>query len=320
MGAAALALVANLGHTASAGNGASATFDRTAQASALPATASPAAETTAPEPSPTPTDATTPVVDATTPPANATTPPEGATTTPVPVPSLTPTPLATTAPARKGGKPTATPTPTPTPIPTPTPTETPSATPTPTNTPVPSPSATPLPEIRPFVAGHRTVPESMNDPRVTNMASGPISELVLFDWLKGTWRSHTLAQLPTGGSRDLGLNTYVFAPVLDGRWIFGASGHSDDEFYITYDVFARRYVALRIQGDPSYGLWVSYDGWRGDKIVFVSNDSTVFGRPYVRRMTIEHPSARAFNIIDEEQRPDGTWSTDDVLEMNKQAS
>jgi hypothetical protein len=160
----------------------------------------------------------------------------------------------------------------------------------------------------------------MNDQRVTNIVSAPISELVLFDWLKGTWRSHTLEQLPTGGSRDLGMNTYVFAPVLNGRWIFGASGHSDDEFYITYDVFARRYVALRIQGDPSYGLWVSYDGWRGDKIVFISNDSTVFGRPYVRRMTIEHPSARAFDIIDEEQRPDGSWSTDDVLEMNKQAS
>jgi hypothetical protein len=160
----------------------------------------------------------------------------------------------------------------------------------------------------------------MNDQRVTNMVSAPISELVLFDWLKGTWRSHTLEQLPTGGSRDLGMNTYVFAPVLNGRWIFGASGHSDDEFYITYDPFARRYLALRIQGDPSYGLWISYDGWRGNKIVFVSNDSTAFGRSYVRRMTIEHPSTRAFDIIDEEQRPDGSWSTDDVLEMNKQAS
>lgn len=177
-----------------------------------------------------------------------------------------------------------------------------------------------LPEIRPYVAGHRTVPESTADQRVSKMVAAPISELVLFDWLKGTWRSHTLEQLPTGGSRDLGTNTYVFAPVLDGRWIFGASGRSDDEFYITYDPFARRYVALRIQGDPSYGLWVSYDGWRGDKIVFVSNDSTVFGRPYVRRMTIEHPSARTFDILDEEQRPDGSWSTDDVLEMTKQNS
>ena len=160
----------------------------------------------------------------------------------------------------------------------------------------------------------------MSDQRVTNMASAPITELVLFDWLKGTWRSHTLAQLPAGGSRDLGRNTYVFAPVLKGRWLFGASGTSDDEFYISYDPFARRYVALRIQGDPSYGLWVSYDGWRGNKIVFISNDSTAFGRAYVRRMTIEHPSARAFDIIDEEQRPDGSWSTDDVLEMTKQAS
>jgi hypothetical protein len=279
MGAAALALVANLGHTASAGDGAPAIFDRRAQASAPPASASPTAPTAAsPEPSLAPTTATTPPASETTPIAAAT--------------------AAST----------------------PTPTDTPSATPAPTNTPAPVPSATPLPEVRPFVAGHRTVPESMNDQRVSSMVSAPISELVLFDWLKGTWRAHTLEQLPTGGSSDLGMNTYVFAPVLNGRWIFGASGHSDDEFYITYDVFARRYVALRIQGDPSYGLWVSYEGWRGDKIVFISNDSTVFGRPYVRRMTIEHPSARAFDIIDEEQRPDGSWSTDDVLEMNKQAS
>ena len=274
MGAAALALAANLGHTAPAGAGTPAIFERKkVQASAPPTEA--------------PTEA----------PTTLATGASVSTDTPAPIPTQTETPP-------------------PTPTPEPTATSTPSA----TSAPSPSPSASALPEIRPFVAGHRTIPESMSDQRVTNMASAPITELVLFDWLKGTWRSHTLAQLPAGGSRDLGRNTYVFAPVLKGRWLFGASGTSDDEFYISYDPFARRYVALRIQGDPSYGLWVSYDGWRGNKIVFISNDSTAFGRAYVRRMTIEHPSARAFDIIDEEQRPDGSWSTDDVLEMTKQAS
>ncbi len=303
MGAAVLALAANLGHTAPAGAGTPAIFERKkAQASAPPASASPVAI---------PSASVAPSI----PPA------EASTGIPSTAPSEAPTTLAT-APSATTEAPAPAPTSTQTPTPAPTPTPEPSATATPTATPAPSPSASTsaLPEIRPFVAGHRTIPESMNDQRVTKMVSAPVDELVLFDWLKGTWRSHTLAQLPAGGSRDLGMNTYVFAPVLKGRWIFGASGASDDEFYISYDVFARRYVALRIQGDPSYGLWVSYDGWRGNRIVFISNDSTAFGRAYVRRMTIEHPSARAFDIIDEEQRPDGSWSTDDVLEMTKQAS
>ena len=258
----------------------------------------------APVPSPAPTD--TPVVSTPTPSPSATaTPPPAAATAPTilvtPVPVVTPSPQAS-----------ATPAPPPPAIASPAP-----AAPV-TPSPIASPSALPVP--RPFATGRRTVPDSMNDPRVPDMIAHPIPELVLFDWLKGTWRSHTIVNLPAGAARDLGTNTYVFAYVLKNRWIFGATGRADDEFYITYDPFARRYALLRIEGDPSYGMWVSYEGWHGNRIVFASNVSSKIGRPYVRRITFDRKDVRTFDILTEEQTDDGSWITDDAIELTKQSS
>ena len=158
----------------------------------------------------------------------------------------------------------------------------------------------------------------MDDPNVIGIIGRPIRELAAFGWMIGTWRAHNVEQLPDGKSRDLGLNTYIFALTMKNRWLFGADGKASDEFSITYDPFARRYVLVRLEGNPSYGIWVSGAGWRGNSIVFTSNFSYANGRQYRRRITIIHKDARTFEIFDEEQVPDGSWTADDAVELTKQ--
>lgn len=100
--------------------------------------------------------------------------------------------------------------------------------------------------------------------------------------------------------------------------MFGADGKAADEFYITFDPFAHRFVLIRIEGNPSYGIWVSTQGWHDDDIVFTSALSVADGRPYRRRITLAHHSARAFEIYDEEQLADGSWIADDAVELTRE--
>ncbi len=163
-----------------------------------------------------------------------------------------------------------------------------------------------------------TIPQTSIDPNVTRILAHPIGELSLFGWIPGTWSAHNVQQLPGGKAHDLGLNTYVFAFTMKNRWLFGADGKAKDEFYITYDPLARHYVLVRIEGNPSYGIWVSAQGWRGNAIAFTSPDAYANGHVYRRRVTIVKKDARAFTIFDEEQLADGSWAADDTVELTKQ--
>ncbi|MBD5635988.1 MAG: hypothetical protein IAI49_16085 [Candidatus Eremiobacteraeota bacterium] len=158
----------------------------------------------------------------------------------------------------------------------------------------------------------------MSDPAVAASLTRPIRQLATLAWLEGTWRAHNVAELPNGRSRDLGINTYVFAPTMRNRWIFGADGKAEDEFYITFDSLARHYVLLRLESNPSYGLWISNDGWQGNRIVFTSNFSYANGRQYRRRVTLIHKDARTFGIYDEELLPNGNWTADDAVDLTRQ--
>jgi len=140
-----------------------------------------------------------------------------------------------------------------------------------------------------------------------------------FGWMTGTWRA-TKAQeyLSDGRPVDLGINTYVFASTMRGRWIFGGDGKATDYFYISFDPFARHWVLLRLGSNPSYGIWVSTEGWHLNEIIFTSNYSYVNGRQYRRRTTLIRKDPRTFGIYDEEQLPTGGWTIDDAIELTRQ--
>ncbi len=264
------------------------------------------------------------------------------TPSPSPTPSLTPSPSPSPSPAGKAPHATAapkpsatpqaaatsTPSPAPTATPSPKPTRAPRVSPSRKASPTPPPEAqtaspetitipTPEPTARPTPPAQPTVPQSLADPGVQNTLHRNIRELAQLGWLAGTWRAHSFTDLGDGRSRDAGMNTYVFGLTLHNRWFFGADGKASDFLYITYDPFAHHWVLLRFQDNPSYGIWLSDAGWKGNRIVFESSFSTANGRQYHRRLTIIHKDARDFGLYDEEQLPNGSWTSDDAIELTK---
>ena len=246
-----------------------------------------------------------------------------------PATSQVPTPT----PKPKRGKAKATPAPTPSPTETPAPSpdarhkgakarETPIPTPELTAASAAMPPAAPIPTQRPtprpLVPYQPTVPQSLVDPNVEGILHRPIRQLSEFGWLTGTWRAHNVEEIGDGRQIDLGINTYVFAQTMKGRWIFGADGKASDYFYITYDPFAAHWILVRFSSTPEYGIWTSERGWHGNTIEFTSNYSFAIGRQYRRRITLIHKDARTFGIYDEEQLSDGSWTGDDAVELSKQ--
>jgi hypothetical protein len=236
------------------------------------------------------------------------------------------------------GPPSSTPTPSATPSPIPTgrrngrgrATALPSAVPTETDTPSPEPATTAFattapsfvlptfrPTPRPLVVHQPTVPQALDDPDVQSMLRRSIQLLSTFNWMTGTWHARNFENVGDGQQRDLGTNTYVFAQTMKGRWIFGADGKASDYFYITYDPFAEHWALVRMNVDPSYGIWISERGWRGNSIEFTSTYAYALGRPYQRRTTIVRKGPKAFGMYDEEQLPDGSWTSDDSVELTK---
>jgi len=237
-----------------------------------------------------------------------------------PGPGPTPTPT----PRRRGrGKPSPTPSPTPlvgppapTPTPSPTPSPVPTAVPPVTAQPTVIPTARPTP--RPVAPFQPSIPQSLEDPNVQSILHRQIAQLSQLSWMTGTWRAHNVEELGDGRQHDLGLNTYVFAPIMKGRWMFGGDGKGTDFFYITYDPFAQRWTLVRLNETPAYGIWISDRGWRGNSISFTTTYSYAVGRQYARRLTIIHKDARTWGIYDEEQLSDGSWTGDDAVELTKQ--
>jgi len=160
--------------------------------------------------------------------------------------------------------------------------------------------------------------QTLSDPSVQSIVHRPIRQLSQISWMAGTWRASNSEHIGVGRMRYLGLNTYVFGFTMHGRWLFGADGKASDFLYITYDPFAHRWVLARLQGNPSYGIWLSQAGWKGNRIVFETTLSYANGHAYHRRLTIIHKDARTFGIYDEEQLPDGSWTADDAVELTKQ--
>ncbi|GAC1300122.1 MAG: hypothetical protein NVSMB19_06100 [Vulcanimicrobiaceae bacterium] len=182
----------------------------------------------------------------------------------------------------------------------------------------PTPIPTAKPTRRPIAPEQPTIPDSAGDPHVRAIINRPIRELSELGWMMGTWNAHSVEERANGTSQDRGVTTYVFGLTMKGRYVFGADGKARDYIFITFDPFARHWVLVRFEGNPSYGIWVSDAGWKGNRIEFLSNFSYANGRQYRRRITLIHKDARTFGIYNEEQLADGRWTPDDAVELTKQ--
>ncbi len=200
--------------------------------------------------------------------------------------------------------------------PSPAATDTPSAQPSVSagpETPIPTQPPTP----RPLAPNQPTIPDSMADPNVRGIIARPIRQLSQIGWMQGTWAVTGVSNREDGTTVPVPPTTYVFSPIMNGRWMFGADGRASDYIYLTFDPFTRRWVALRFGNNPSYGMWQSQKGWVGNRIDFVTNFSYVNGRQYRRRLTIIHKDARTFGIYELEEQADGSFIPDDAYEFKK---
>jgi len=256
--------------------------------------------------------------------ARATPPPGFRTAPPDPLPNAraTPPPGFATAPPERRPDPRVTPfrppSPKVTPVVAPPPPARPSAVPAPEAPAVPTAIPTARPTPRSIAPEQPTVPDSNDDPRVQGIIRRPIRELAQIGWMAGTWNARSVEERGDGTTRNRGTTTYVFSPTMKGRYFFGADGKARDYIFITFDPFARHWVLVRFEGNPSYGIWISDGGWKGNRIEFLSNFSFANGRQYRRRLTIIHKDPRTFGIYNEEQLPTGGWTPDDAVELTKQ--
>lgn len=180
-------------------------------------------------------------------------------------------------------------------------------------TPIPTQPPTP----RPVAPDQPTIPQSLADPNVRSILAHPIRELALISWMKGTWHVEGSVNLPDGKTAGTPGTVFVFAPIMNGRWMFGADGHDSEYVYLSYDPFARHWVAIRFSASPSFAIYTSSAGWIGNRIDFTTNFSYVNGRQYRRRLTIIHKDARTFGLYEQEQIPDGSWTSDAAFEFTK---
>lgn len=225
--------------------------------------------------------------------------------------------------------PSATPAPSPVPSASPSAQPSPAARPLPTPTPAPAaaPSDSPASPPPATPSAHPTFPPTpqpptliaaLADPETRPLLGGPIRQLAHIRWMAGTWRARDIRS-HVNGKQTAGANTYIFAYTMKGRWIFGADGTLTDFIYLTYDPLGERWVLLQLEKYPSYGIWTSAEGWQHGRIVFEGEPASALGRAFRRRFTIIHRDLTHMAIVAEEQRPDGSWITDERIELAKQS-
>lgn len=143
----------------------------------------------------------------------------------------------------------------------------------------------------------------------------PIAELKHIAYMAGTWRCHVYS-FSTGRvpAHDYGRTTYtatfIMRNLLNGQavWLQIADKRGRDLSFITYDPLAKQWASTGIEWPVSYG--VSTGSRHGEQLV-MTGSATVFGRKYRLRSTYTKQSNDAFTLVNEEQRPDGTWLRDD---------
>lgn len=143
----------------------------------------------------------------------------------------------------------------------------------------------------------------------------PVPQLAQIAFMAGTWRCH-VRSFATGTARahDFGQTTYtgtfLMRNVLNGQksWLQLADVRRRDLSFITYDPLAKQWVVTGIEWPVSYG--VGTGTMIGNRLI-VTSDVTVFGRRYHLRSTYIKHSNDAFTLLNEEQRPDGSWLRDD---------
>ncbi len=180
-----------------------------------------------------------------------------------------------------------------------------------------SPTATAAPTATVQSRAIRSIRQALTDQAIRASFARPIAQLARIAWMTGTWNARVIRHIGPHRERS-DASTYVFAPTMHGRWLFGADRRASDYVYITYDPLGNHWTLVRLEANPSYGTFVSSDDWRADRITFTSVAAFADGRPHGRTTTILKRNAHSFVIYDKERLADGTSLLDDIVTLEKQ--
>ncbi|MBC5800807.1 MAG: hypothetical protein GIX03_02070 [Candidatus Eremiobacteraeota bacterium] len=176
--------------------------------------------------------------------------------------------------------------------------------------------AAPADPQAPIAPANRTIRQALEDSGVRASFTRPIRQLAEIAWMSGMWKGRVIRHIgPHRETKDAA--AYVFATTLNGRWMFGTDRAGRDNVYITYDPLGKQWTLVRLDANPSYGMFVSREGWRSGRITFESVAAFADGQPYRRTTTILQRNARSFVIYDKERPAAGTDLLDDIISLTK---
>lgn len=147
----------------------------------------------------------------------------------------------------------------------------------------------------------------------------PVAELKQIAYMAGTWRCHVYT-FATGkvAAHDYGYSPYtgsfIMRNALNGQrsWLQMVDERQRDLSFITYDPMARQWVVTGIEWPVSYGVQT---GKMSANRLVVFGFATVFGHKYRLRTSYVKHTNDSFSLINEEQRPDGSWMRDDEYDF-----
>lgn len=158
------------------------------------------------------------------------------------------------------------------------------------------------------------------DPALAAQVGQPTPEIKSVAWLVGTWDVTAKVQ---GGSpatsTDKGVSTTAY--VLGGTWLQTQDtypGGTQDIGYLTYNPVTKQWVALGIDSTGN-AVTTTSTGWQGNRLVLTGN-VIIVGEPTMLRQTVEKVSDNGYDVINEEQMPDGSWIVLDRYEYRRSAS
>lgn len=158
-------------------------------------------------------------------------------------------------------------------------------------------------------------------PALAARLGAPGPEMRSIAWMLGTWE--VTAQVLPGHTRPPSTEKgrTVVTAILGGTWLQLADTYPagvQDLGFVTYDPTREGWVSLALD---SYGNAVTVSGkaWGGSKLVFRGR-ARILGEEAELRQTIERRGDDAWQILNEEKMPDGSWRALDLYSFARLAA
>jgi hypothetical protein len=137
----------------------------------------------------------------------------------------------------------------------------------------------------------------------------PPAELEQVSWMLGEWTVEAKVYATPANPESVEQGRCSITKVLGDSWLQLADTYPEgtqDLGFLTYNLVTRRWVSL---GLDSLGNSIATHGerWVSDRLVLTAPGVEIMGEVVTLRQTIVRTGQDEFRLVNEEQRPDGSW-------------